>query len=146
MRSALEAHQGRSLNPFLPTPSSLTSSVYSTSSSVSSFNSFEVFSSQSSISSSLSSLHSLSEPNSSGSDSGYSALKSQQQQQQQYQVQSKPLPPPEDVVVVPQCQRQNPRRCGPIGEATSGQVPSLVRQGERKGHFVDNLVGKQINI
>ena len=48
----------------------------------------------------------------------------------------------EDVIVVPQEQRQNPRRCGRLGDGSACGVPSLVRQGERKLHFVDNLVGE----
>lgn len=40
--------------------------------------------------------------------------------------------------------RQNPRRTCNSATSRTGRPPSLVRQADRKGSFVDNLVGKKI--
>ena len=45
-------------------------------------------------------------------------------------------------VEVPRELRQNPRRTSNSAVAKSGRPPVLTRQSDRKGNFVDNLVGK----
>lgn len=56
---------------------------------------------------------------------------------------TEPYPSYADVTSVPALQRQHPRRCS---LSRNQKPPPLVRQRDRKINFVDNLVGKHIQL
>ncbi|KAI9748792.1 MAG: hypothetical protein M4579_007116 [Chaenotheca gracillima] len=141
-------------HPNNPYSSSASSAASSSSSSIFSL---DGAGSQSSSVSSTSSLHVVFENNSDASSNAHGTSAERTSNDDVYSCMTiKPCPARSETVVAPAEQRTHPRRTGRADSGVQGQStsatgtcrppPCLVRQSDRKTHFVDNLVDSATQI